>query len=279
VKQIVQESFFVLGIDTSGEYCGAGLVNNERVLGEISERAPQEHSSRLIPFIDKILKDNGIEIQDINGIAVSIGPGCFTGLRVGVATAKALAQTLNVPIVGVPTLDIIALNVIQRFSLIPFHNKPEDVKEFNICTVVDAKKQQIYTSLYRLKIKGQSLQLKKTRKGSAITVNELPVTFGSGQMKYGYTIFVGNAIRTYGEKIRERFERKAILAPEEMWYPRAANIALEGYRRLLKNKKGENLFRLKPVYIREPDIRKSRKIELTLFKRGNDALRYGEEGN
>jgi len=265
VKQIVQESFFVLGIDTSGEYCGAGLVNNERVLGEISERAPQEHSSRLIPFIDKILKDNGIEIQDINGIAVSIGPGCFTGLRVGVATAKALAQTLNVPIVGVPTLDIIALNVIQRFSLIPFHNKPEDVKEFNICTVVDAKKQQIYTSQYRLKRKGQSLQLKKTRKDSAITVNELPVTFGSGQMKYGYTIFVGNAIRTYGEKIRERFERKAILAPEEMWYPRAENIALEGYRRLLKNKKGENLFRLKPVYIREPDIRKSRKIELTLF--------------
>ena len=123
---MVIKNKLVLGIDTSGEYCSVGLAKGDAILGEVSEKTPQAHSDKLIPFIDKLLKENNLKIQDVKGIAVSIGPGCFTGLRVGVATAKALAQGLEIPIVGVPTLDMIALNAITKNGDSPIFSKIRD---------------------------------------------------------------------------------------------------------------------------------------------------------
>ncbi|OIN96182.1 tRNA (adenosine(37)-N6)-threonylcarbamoyltransferase complex dimerization subunit type 1 TsaB [Candidatus Desantisbacteria bacterium CG1_02_38_46] len=301
------KSLLILGIDTSGEYCSVGLVQGERVLGEISESAPQKHSDQLIPFIDKILKDSHLKIQDVDGIAVSLGPGSFTGLRVGVATAKALAQGLEIPIVGVRTLDMIALNAVEYCSGRPWSveksskldhyssGRPWSVEKSSkldhyssgrvysaidsragyppkagrtttICPIVDARKQQIYTAVYKIKSKSRRTEepkLKKMTKDLVLTIDEffkLLMTYNSRLM----TVFIGNAIPVYGDVIKEKLcgcppgvggGGQAIFATKELWYPRASNIALAGLEKLQQNKKGDNLFKLKPIYLREPDIR------------------------
>jgi len=284
------KSLLILGIDTSGEYCSVGLVQGERVLGEISESAPQKHSDQLIPFIDKILKDSHLKIQDVDGIAVSLGPGSFTGLRVGVATAKALAQGLEIPIVGVRTLDMIALNAVEYCSGRPWSVEksskldhyssgrvysaidsragypPKAGRTTTICPIVDARKQQIYTAVYKIKSKSRRTEepkLKKMTKDLVLTIDEffkLLMTYNSRLM----TVFIGNAIPVYGDVIKEKLcgcppgvggGGQAIFATKELWYPRASNIALAGLEKLQQNKKGDNLFKLKPIYLREPDIR------------------------
>jgi len=266
------KNFIVLGIDTSGECCSVGLAKGDTILGEVSEKTPQAHSDKLIPFIDKLFKENNLKIQDVNGIAISIGPGCFTGLRVGVATAKALAQGLDIPIVGVPTLDMIAKNIVHSSSFIVHSNYLNDARRTThdalICPIVDARKQQVYTAKYSLQAdKSTSLQgkkskdsrLKKLTKDSVITIDELLSTVDyqlQPKTSLGATVFLGNAIPVYGDKIKESLGDRAIFAPEELWYPRASNVALEGSRRLQKDKKGDNLFKLMPIYLREPDIRK-----------------------
>ena len=88
------------------------------------------------------------------------------------------------------------------------------------------------------------------------------------------TIFIGNAISVYGEVIKERMGERAIFTPKEFWYPHPSNIALAGLEKLQKNKKGDNLFKLKPIYLREPDIRKKTNIGTVtiLQKIGTDTI-------
>jgi tRNA threonylcarbamoyladenosine biosynthesis protein TsaB len=243
-------SFLVLGIDTSGEYCSVGLARGGKILGEVREKAPQAHSDKLIPFIDKILKGNNLKIRDVNAVAVSLGPGCFTGLRVGAATAKALAQALEIPIIGIPTLDVIALNAIN-------HRLP--TTDCIICPITDARKEQIYTAEYRCRMPDAGCRMKKITEDSVITIEDLLKNPGSNIHNPGSVIFLGNAIPVYGDIIKQKFGSKAMFAPEELWYPSASNVAIEGYKKLQKNKKGDNLFKLKPIYVREPDIRKPKK--------------------
>ena len=259
VNQISTSRPIILGIDTSGEYCSVGLVQGEKILGEISICAPREHSVQLIPSIDKILKENNLRVQQIDGIAVSIGPGCFTGLRVGVATAKALAQGLNIPIVGVPTLDMIALNAVDIVK--------GDSPHLHICPIVDARKQQVYTALYRYKIQDLRFKIKKITKDLAVTIEELLTMHDQAEkslplqcrMNATATVFIGNAIQIYGDKIKDKLGKQAIFAPQELWYPRASNVALTGTEQLRRKKRGDKLFKLKPIYVREPDIRAPKK--------------------
>jgi len=282
VKISVKKCFVVLGIDTSGEYCSVGLADRGRLLDETSERTPREHSSKLVFFIDRILKKNKLKIRDINAVAVSIGPGSYTGLRVGVASAKALAQALDVPIVAVGTLDVIALNAVsskknEKFPLTPLYERG-DGGGFKICVITDARKQQVYTSLYSLQvykftslqgnklisgqvdkcisIQDRSSKLRKVMKDSVLSIEDLLNLLTTSDVRRP-TVFIGNAVRIYGDAIKEKLGGKAIFAPEELWRPKAGTIAFEGYRKLQKNRKGDDLFRLKPVYVREPDIHSS----------------------
>jgi len=239
----------VLGIDTTGEYCSVGLINGENMIAEISEKTPQEHSLKLIPFIDKLLKDNSLKIQDINAIAVSIGPGSFTGLKVGVAIAKTLSQALGIPIVGIPTLDATALNVIDARC------QMQDAREGIICVITDARKSQVYTAIYKELEQNKSTsqqvnKLKKLTKDSVMTVDELLSVVGCRSS----VVFVGNGIKIYKDKIEAKLKDKVIFTEEKYWHPKAGNIALEGWKKLQNNKKGDNLFKLNPVYVRQPDI-------------------------
>ena len=125
----------LLALETATLAGGAALLDDGRLVGESRLDIALTHSERLMAMVDRLLQDCGWEASSLRGLAVSIGPGSFTGLRVGAATAKGLALALDLPIAPVPTLDALA-------ATLPFADAP-------VCPLLNARKGEVYCSLYR----------------------------------------------------------------------------------------------------------------------------------
>ncbi len=125
----------VLALESATLTGGVALLDGERLVGESVLSVALTHSERLMSMVDRLLGDCGWGVKDLDGLAVSVGPGSFTGIRVGVATAKGLALALALPVAPVPTLDALA-------ATLPFAGAP-------VCPLLDARKGEVYLSLYR----------------------------------------------------------------------------------------------------------------------------------
>jgi tRNA threonylcarbamoyladenosine biosynthesis protein TsaB len=125
----------LLAVETSTSAGGVALLEGERLRGEYLLDVRATHSERLMPAIDRLLADAGWTPADLTGLAVAVGPGSFTGLRIGLSAVKGLALALGVPVAAVPTLDALAATL--PFAMLP------------VCPVLDARKGEVYTSLYR----------------------------------------------------------------------------------------------------------------------------------
>jgi tRNA threonylcarbamoyladenosine biosynthesis protein TsaB len=127
----------ILALESATLAGGAALLDGERLIAETTLSIALTHSERMMAVVDRLLADCGWEPKQLEGLAVSVGPGSFTGLRVGIATAKGLALALGLPIAPVPTLDALA-------ATLPFAAAP-------VCPLLDARKGEVYCSLYRWK--------------------------------------------------------------------------------------------------------------------------------
>ncbi|MGH7301595.1 MAG: tRNA (adenosine(37)-N6)-threonylcarbamoyltransferase complex dimerization subunit type 1 TsaB, partial [Candidatus Rokuibacteriota bacterium] len=125
----------LLALETATLAGGAALLDDGRLVGESRLNIALTHSERLMAVVDRLLQDCGCDARSLDALAVSVGPGSFTGLRVGAATAKGLALALEVEVAPVPTLDALA-------ATLPFANAP-------VCALLDARKGEVYCSLYR----------------------------------------------------------------------------------------------------------------------------------
>ena len=125
----------LLAIDTSSDYLSLAVMRGGKLAGSIHRKCAMMHSSILVPSIDKVLKKARLKIADIDCFAVSVGPGSFTGLRIGVTTVKGLAYALKKKIVAVPTLDAIAANAGDFRGI--------------VCPVLNARKNKVYACIYR----------------------------------------------------------------------------------------------------------------------------------
>ena len=124
----------ILALDTTGNVSSVALIDDEKLIGEYTINYKMTHSQTIMPMIDEIVKMTELDLKDIDYIACSQGPGSFTGLRIGAATAKGLALGLNKKIVPVPTLDALAYNIFETDKI--------------ICPIMDARRSQVYTALY-----------------------------------------------------------------------------------------------------------------------------------
>jgi tRNA threonylcarbamoyladenosine biosynthesis protein TsaB len=125
----------VLAVDTSTLAGGVALVDGERLVAEYLLDISVTHSERLLAAIDTVIADAGWTPRDVEGLAVAVGPGSFTGLRVGISTVKGLALALDVPVAAVPTLDAMA-------AVVPWAALP-------VCPVLHARRDEVYAALYR----------------------------------------------------------------------------------------------------------------------------------
>lgn len=223
----------VLGIDTSTKSLGIALVEDGRLILSSEKVSGLRHSQDLMPTIKKLLKKASLDIKGIDGFAVSLGPGSFTGLRIGVTAAKTLSVVTGRPVAGVPTLDVIAYNAYYYPGL--------------ICPILDAKKQLLYAALYKRGTNG----LKRISRYLLISVEELLKKTGTK------TLFIGDGIELYAKTIKRIKKKNAEFAPNELWLPKAERVAILGWERLKTGVK-DNPLELVPMYLhsRECNIRK-----------------------
>ena len=132
----------ILSIDTSSNICGVAILEDENLIKEVNLDNGLTHSESLMPTIDKIFKDTGLNLKDINLLVVDKGPGSFTGIRIGSSTVMAFADSLGIPTVGINSLEALAYNI-----------EADGI----ICSLIDAKNSNCYCGIYELKDGNYSL--------------------------------------------------------------------------------------------------------------------------
>lgn len=214
----------ILGIDTSTKSLSLALSDSGRLLGELNLEVGRELSDKLIPTLNNFLKKHKKDITDIKSFGVGIGPGSFTGLRIGIATVKGFALALETPIVGISSLDVLAEGVSSKETQ-------------QICPIVDAKRNLVYSGIYR-----RTPKLKRASRYLLISTSDL-----LKRIK-GETIFVGDGIELHRGIIKRKLGKKAIFSSPEFWYPKAADLLNLSYGRF-KTKKTQNVHKLLPLYL------------------------------
>lgn len=192
----------ILAIENSGLCCSVAIVATDGLIAEISLISQTTHSKRLLSTIDQVMRDAGLDWPGIDAIAISLGPGSFTGLRIGVATAKGLAMATAKPLVGIASLDGLAWQIAAT--------------GLPVCAVMDARKQEVFAAFYRIGLDGQP---ERTSDYLAIRPLDLISRISAE------TILVGDAIGVYGDLFREHLGDCARFASPRLFHPRAAAIA------------------------------------------------------
>jgi len=227
----------VLGIETSTTQGGVAIVGEDRVLCEAVLNVEVTHSERLLPAVDRALGEARIGLDALGGIAVSIGPGSFTGLRIGLSTAKGLAYATGLPLIGVPTLEAMAWTV--------------PAARWQVCPVLDARKQEVYAALFRHEADG----LRRIAEDAAMTPETLC------RLIRTRTLFLGDGVEPYASLFRERLGDKLLLPPVASRGARPACVAELGRQRLLRGERDacESLI---PRYLRpsEAELRRRRSV-------------------
>jgi len=221
----------ILGIDTSSKYCNLGIIENEDIIMECSINGLiKKHSSALLPAIEEMLKKISLEIRDIDGIAITIGPGSFTGLRVGLGVAKGLSYAASIPLAGVVTLDVLVCNVAEISSM--------------ICPVLDARKGEVYFALYR-----GGNQLCKIVDYQCESIEKLLYRLGKVQENI---IFLGEGTLKYKNRLKDTMGSRAMFIHPTLSILKASHVALIGLEKI-RNDKGDDVFSISPFYMRKSE--------------------------
>lgn len=193
----------ILAIDSSGLVASAAIVEDDNLIAEYTLNYKKTHSETLLPMIDEIIKAAGDDMASIDAIAIAKGPGSFTGLRIGSATAKGLGLALDKPIVEIPTVDGLAYNLYCT--------------EYIICPIMDARRKQVYTGVYgfdgdRFIVHNEQM---------VVSVDEI-ITILDG---YGKSVvFLGDGVPVYKDIIDANIKSNHIYAPAHLNKQRAGAI-------------------------------------------------------
>ncbi|MER3446737.1 MAG: tRNA (adenosine(37)-N6)-threonylcarbamoyltransferase complex dimerization subunit type 1 TsaB [Candidatus Dadabacteria bacterium] len=224
----------LLGIETSTHAGSIAFMNNNGVLGELFLNLGPVYSERIIPAIDWLMGEIGIGKKEIKGIAVSIGPGSFTGLRVGLSTAKGLAFSLGIPLVGVSSLEALAMNIFTNFP---------------ICSIIDAKKKEVFAAFFRF----SEGNIVRTSSDILISPQELCKIIRER------TVFIGDGALLYRDLFMSVLGEIALFCPLTLNFPRASNSALIGARKLRGGQR-DDPSTLAPQYLRKPEAEIYREV-------------------
>lgn len=219
----------VMGIDTSTTQGGVALLSGQGVICEYTLNIKATYSERLLPLIDRALQDAGITLGQVEGVAVAVGPGSFTGLRIGLSTAKGLVVVGGQPLVGVSTLEAMAWTL-------PFCAHP-------VCPILDARKGEIYCALFR----HEGDRLIRLMDDTATAPDRLLSRIQQP------TVFLGDGLVAYEGLVRSQLKELALFPPLAGRGGRAAAVAELGRRRLLRGDR-DDLIQLAPQYLRPSEV-------------------------
>ncbi|MDX1814866.1 MAG: tRNA (adenosine(37)-N6)-threonylcarbamoyltransferase complex dimerization subunit type 1 TsaB [Thermodesulfobacteriota bacterium] len=226
----------ILAIESATPCGSVALVSGGRVLGETLLPREKQVSGTFLAAIDRLFEESGREAGELTHVAVSAGPGSFTGLRVGMAAAKGFCLGWDLPIVPVPTLHALA----SRFP----------AKELPVCPVLDARKKEVYAGVFRWE-GGECLRVVPD---AAVPPGILPNWFPEGKV-----FFCGDGTIPYAELLRGRMGERALFSLPAEGLPRASAVGFLAERMIRRGETGEPRT-LVPVYLRlsEAETRRSR---------------------
>lgn len=215
----------ILAIDTSNNALGVALLDEDKILGEYITNLKKNHSIRIMPAIQMLMKDCEKEPNDLTKIVVAKGPGSYTGVRIGVTIAKTLAWSLNIPLAGISSLEILASGTGRYFN-------------GAVSPLFDARRGQVYTGLFQF-LNGKPVTIVKDELvmikdwAEKLTAISSPI------------LFVGNDTAIHRPVIEEILGQKAVFAEMTEDNPRPSELALLG-----KDQPGEDIHSFVPNYIR-----------------------------
>ena len=208
----------ILCIDTSSNLCSVAILEDNKLINKLELNNGLTHSETLMPLIKQVLDESNLSLKDINLLVSNIGPGSFTGIRIGVSTAKAFADSLNIACIGISSLEVLANNI-----------KNDGI----ICSTIDCKNDNCYFALYEL-IDNNYIILEQPCAKSVTEVLELLESKYANQK----ITFVGNGIPSKSTD----------------FYLDVQNLGLAGYNKFLKNNcTGEDIL---PLYLKKPQAQK-----------------------
>lgn len=235
----------VLALDSSGMVASVAIVEDEQILAEYSVNYKKTHSQTLLPMLDEIVKMTELDLNSVDAIAVAGGPGSFTGLRIGAATAKGLGLALDKPLIHVPTVDGLAYNVFGYNGI--------------ICPIMDARRNQVYTGIYTfIPDETGTEKFRVIRMQMAISVDELIARLNN----YGKpVVLLGDGVPVYREKLDAGLTVAHSYAPAHMNRQSAAAIGALGIQ-YYKMGKFETAMEHKPDYLRASQAEREREERL-----------------
>ncbi|MDA8126096.1 MAG: tRNA (adenosine(37)-N6)-threonylcarbamoyltransferase complex dimerization subunit type 1 TsaB [Deltaproteobacteria bacterium] len=199
----------ILAIECATSTVGLALLDGETVRGELYLNLGSHHAEVLLPALEKLLAMTGVTLGSLDLLACTVGPGSFTGLRIGVSTVKGLALALDRPVVGVSTLEALAQNVLPTDRL--------------ICSLLDARKSQAYTGLYRMGAEGFPVGEGRER---LIGIDDLLPELDQGEV-----LFVGDGALAYAKAIKDALGKRAIFCDSGKARLLASSVGVVGRRR------------------------------------------------
>jgi len=224
----------VLGIETSGSAGGFAVADETGLIAEVTADIMGHHLERGFDMIQSILAGAGLGVHELGGVAVSLGPGSFTGLRVGLALAKGLCFGRGLALAGVPTLDCMAEGLASFGGL--------------LVPVRDARRGEVYFSVYEAKGGGLARLSPYRALAPEALVGTLKGDTALFREQHPITL-AGDGLVKYGEILRSGLGKRASFAPETLWDAKPGIVAAEGLR-LIREGKVADLDTLEPIYVR-----------------------------
>jgi tRNA threonylcarbamoyladenosine biosynthesis protein TsaB len=209
---------WILAMETTGLMASVAIINEDSAIRELVGEKGYNHLTSLIPMTKTLLEENGLIPQDISAVSASVGPGSFTGIRIGVSSARAFSQSLEIPCIAIPTLQTFLYN--HKLS---HHDKISCDKEAKlVCPILDARRDQLYGAVF---YEGRVL----VEEGAYSLSDYLERIKNLDKKVFKNAIFYGDGITRYGQTIESWAIENGIdilFAPEEQRYQRARSGAL-----------------------------------------------------
>lgn len=228
-----EQKHLILGLESSGNSGGISLLGEGGFAGTCDFSGKSLHSQRLLPSLDWLLSRCDLTLNSLKGIAVSIGPGSFTGIRIGLSLAKSLSWQLNIPLVAVDTLEAIALNTACHMR-----------DGGNICPVIDAYQGKFYFAVFKPVYSSKGIEI---RRESSNILGDIHLLKDHIKPQ---TILTGEILNTKSDLFHASFDENIIYAPSQCRQASSRSIAILGTQLLETNPEGNDINSLVPNYVR-----------------------------
>jgi len=223
----------ILAIDSATPVAGIALMDEKQLIREEFINYKKTHSETLMPMVDQILRDCDRSLQDLTALAVTVGPGSFTGLRIGMAAVKGLSLATGIPVVGISTLDVLAHNIVFSDTL--------------VCPLLNARKQEVYTAFYD----NHGFYPVKLSEERAFSPREFVELAGekAGEAGNSAITLLGDGYYPYEDFFRDSLGERLCVCPAHLMLIRAAALASLAMERV-KREDYDEIIPMRPSYVR-----------------------------